>query len=99
MENHPSLMASWHCFGTCVEEGVIAFEKAHDRQIWDFASENFVFNNLFNDGMACTTKIAMKAVVAAYKDGFGCIGTLVGIGGGTRKAVVELVKAYPRITV
>ncbi|CBI28899.3 unnamed protein product, partial [Vitis vinifera] len=48
--------------------------------------------------MACTTKIAMKAVVAAYKDGFGCIGTLVGIGGGTRKAVVELVKAYPRIT-
>ncbi|RVW46419.1 hypothetical protein CK203_081707 [Vitis vinifera] len=64
-------MASWHCFGTCVKEGVIAFEKAHDRQIWDFALENSVFNNLFNDG----------------------------VGGGTGRAVVELVKAYPHITV
>ena len=73
MEKHPSLMASWHCFGTCVEEGVIAFEKAHDRQIWDFALENSVLNNLFNDGMACRTKIAMKAVVAAYKMGLAAL--------------------------
>ncbi|KAJ9686617.1 hypothetical protein PVL29_015475 [Vitis rotundifolia] len=52
MENHPSLMAPWHCFGTCVKEGGIAFEKAHGSQIWDLASENPEFNKLFNDGMA-----------------------------------------------
>ncbi|KAJ9686614.1 hypothetical protein PVL29_015472 [Vitis rotundifolia] len=97
MENHPSLMAPWHCFGTCVKEGGIAFEKAHGRQIWDFASENPEFNKLFNDGMACTAKISIKAVIAAYKDGFGCIGALVDVGGGTGGAVAELVKAYPHI--
>ncbi|KAJ9686616.1 hypothetical protein PVL29_015474 [Vitis rotundifolia] len=83
-----------------LHEGGIAFEKAHGRQIWNFALENPVFNNLFNDGMACTAKITMKAVVAAYKDGFGCIGTLVDVEGGTGgtgEVVAELVKAYPHI--
>ncbi|KAJ9686613.1 hypothetical protein PVL29_015471 [Vitis rotundifolia] len=71
--------------------------KAHNNQIWDFASENPVFNNLFNYSMACTTKIVMKAVVTAYKDGFGCIRTLVGVGGGTRGTIAKLVKVYPHI--
>ncbi|WJZ99416.1 hypothetical protein VitviT2T_017864 [Vitis vinifera] len=97
MENHPSLMAPWHCFGTCVKEGGIAFEKAHGHQIWDLASEKPEFNKLFNDGMACTAKISIKAVIAAYKDGFGSIGTLVDVGGGTGGAVAEVVKAYPHI--
>ncbi|KAL6330166.1 hypothetical protein AAG906_040086 [Vitis piasezkii] len=66
MENHLSLMASWHYFGTCVEEGVIAFEKAHDRQIWDFALENSVFNNLFNDGVGDGTGRAVVELVKAY---------------------------------
>ncbi|XP_002277602.1 desmethylxanthohumol 6'-O-methyltransferase [Vitis vinifera] len=97
MENHPFLMAPWHCLGTCVKEGGIAFEKAHGRQIWDFASENPEFNKLFNDGMACTAKVVMGEVVAAYKDGFGSIRTLVDVGGGTGGAVAEVVKAYPHI--
>ena len=67
------------------------------RQIWGFASENPEFNKLFNPGMGCTAKIAIEAVVAVYKDGFGCIWTLVDVGGVTGGAVAELVKAYPHL--
>ena len=47
--------------------------------------------------MACTAKISIKTVMAAYKDGFGSIGSLVDVGGGTGGAVAEVVKAYPHI--
>ena len=47
--------------------------------------------------MACMAKISIKAVIAAYKDGFGGIGTLVDVGGGTGGGVAEVVKAYPHI--
>ncbi|GMY09545.1 xanthohumol 4-O-methyltransferase-like isoform X7 [Fagus crenata] len=97
MEDHPWLMAPWHCFSQCVKEGGIAFNKAHGREIWDFASENPEFNNLFNDGMACTAKIVMRAIVSVYKDGFGSVGSLVDVGGGTGSAVAEIVKSYPHI--
>nr|WOV89411.1 eugenol-O-methyltransferase [Melaleuca bracteata] len=82
MEDHPWLMSPWHCLGDCVKNGGIAFEMAHGRKIWDFASENPEFNRLFNDGMACTSRTSLKAIVEVYKDGFKSIGTLVDVGGG-----------------
>jgi hypothetical protein len=97
MEDHPWLMARWHCLSQCVKEGGIAFNKVHGREIWDFASENPEFNNLFNDGMACTARIVMSAIVSVYKDGFGCVGSLVDVGGGTGSAVAEIVKSFPHI--
>ncbi|XVF66862.1 hypothetical protein PTKIN_Ptkin10aG0072700 [Pterospermum kingtungense] len=56
MENHPWLLAPWHCFSQCVKEGGVAFKKAHGCEIWDSASGNPEFNRLFNDGMACTSR-------------------------------------------
>ncbi|KAK2991353.1 hypothetical protein RJ640_001210 [Escallonia rubra] len=97
MESHPWLLAPWHCLSDCVKEGGIAFKKAHGLEIWDFASVNPEFNKIFNDGMKCTAKITTATIVSAYKDGFGCIGSLVDVGGGTGAAMAEIVKAYPHI--
>lgn len=97
METHPWLMAPWHCFSGCVKEGGIAFEKAHGREVWDFASQNPQFNKLFNDGMACTAKIVLNAILSEYKDGFGCLGSLVDVGGGTGGVISEIVKSHPQI--
>ncbi|KAK7854532.1 xanthohumol 4-o-methyltransferase [Quercus suber] len=97
MEDHPCLMAPWHCFGQCVKEGGIAFEKAHGRMIWDYASVNPEFNKLFNDGMACTSKIVMNTFVSEYKDGLGSVASLVDVGGGTGTAIAEIVKSNPHI--
>ncbi|KAK0589810.1 hypothetical protein LWI29_018799 [Acer saccharum] len=98
MENHPWVVAPWHCLSTCVKEGgTSAFEKAHGRDAWDFASQNPEFNNMLNDGMACTSRIITRAILTGYKDGFGCIGSLVDVGGGTGTMVAEIVKSHPHI--
>ncbi|KAK2651054.1 hypothetical protein Ddye_018543 [Dipteronia dyeriana] len=97
MENHPWTQGPWHCFSTCVKEGGIAFEKTHGRQFWDLASQNPEFNNMFNNGMACTARIITRAILTGYKDGFGCIGSLVDVGGGTGTVAAEIVKSYPHI--
>ncbi|XP_030546243.1 (R,S)-reticuline 7-O-methyltransferase-like [Rhodamnia argentea] len=97
MENHPLQLAPWHCLGQCVREGGIAFQKAHGVEMWDFAGDNPEFNIMFNDAMACTAKIITKAVLEAYGDGFGLVGSVVDVGGGTGGVIAEIVRAYPHI--
>ncbi|KAK3446033.1 hypothetical protein EUGRSUZ_A01796 [Eucalyptus grandis] len=97
MENHPLQLAPWHCLGQCVREGGIAFQKAHGVEIWEFARDNPEFNKIFNDAMACTAKIIMKAAFEAYGEGFSLVGSVVDVGGGTGGVIAEIVRAYPRI--
>ncbi|XP_059452003.1 desmethylxanthohumol 6'-O-methyltransferase-like [Corylus avellana] len=94
LRNHPWLLAPLHWLSQCVKEGGTAFNKAHGCEIWDFTSKNPEFNNIFNDGMACTTKIVMRVILAEYKDGFGCVGSLVDVAGGTGGTIAEIVKAH-----
>lgn len=97
METHPWLMAPWQCFSQCIKHGGIAFQKAHGREIWDFAAQNPEFNKLFNDGMECTARIVLRTIVSEYKDGFDRVGSLVDVGGGTGGALAEIVKSHPQI--
>jgi precorrin-6B methylase 2 len=39
----------------------------------------------------------MGVVLAEYKDGFSCVGSLVDVGGGTGGMIAEIVKAHPHI--
>ncbi|XP_027081725.1 xanthohumol 4-O-methyltransferase-like [Coffea eugenioides] len=98
MENHPWLLSPWHQLSTCVREGGIAFQKAHGKEIWDMASQNPEFNKIFNDGMECTGKITMQAILSVFKgtywDG---VESLVDVGGGTGATMAEIVKVYPHI--
>ncbi|PKI52966.1 hypothetical protein CRG98_026672 [Punica granatum] len=97
MQNHPLQQAPWHYFAQCIKEGGMPFMKAHGVELWEMASMNPHFNKMFNDSMACTTKIVMQAVVLAYKDGFTSIGSLVDVGGGIGEAIAATVKANPNI--
>ena len=72
--------------------------KAHGESIWEKASKEPEFNELFNAGMAALTRATMKAIRTGYSDGFSKLeGTLVDTGGGIGKAVSEIVKAHPHI--
>ncbi|KAB1228328.1 (R,S)-reticuline 7-O-methyltransferase [Morella rubra] len=62
--------------------------------MWDFTSQNPEFNKIFNDAMACTAKIVMAVVLAEYKDGFDCVGSLVDVGGGTGGMIAEIVNSH-----
>ncbi|KAJ0111293.1 hypothetical protein Patl1_02208 [Pistacia atlantica] len=97
MENNLWQLAPWHYLSQCVKEGGIAFKKAHGCEMWDFASQNPEFNKLFNDALACTAKIVIRAFLSRYKDGFNNVRSLVDVGGGTGGELVEILKAYPHI--
>ncbi|THG20838.1 hypothetical protein TEA_016275 [Camellia sinensis var. sinensis] len=97
MENVHRALAPWHYLSNCAREGGIAFQKAHGREIWDYCSMNPEFNNIFNDGMGCTARITMKAIMAGYEDGFCSVGSMVDVGGGTGAAIGEIVKVHPHI--
>ncbi|CAL5406509.1 unnamed protein product [Camellia sinensis] len=80
-----------------IRESGNAFHMAHGRELWDFASVDPELNKVFNDGMECTARITIKALISEYKHGFDCIGSLVDVGGGTRASIAEIVKAYPHV--
>ncbi|KAJ8749278.1 hypothetical protein K2173_018758 [Erythroxylum novogranatense] len=96
-QNHPWSTAPWHCLSKCVKEGGFAFNKAHDCDIWEFASKNPEFNRMLNNGMACTASIVTRGIITGYKDEFHSMGSLVDLGGGTGAMLAEIVKSYPHI--
>nr|AMD33568.1 O-methyltransferase [Mangifera indica] len=97
MENNLWQLAPWHYLSQCVKQGGIAFKKAHGCEMWDFASQNPEFNKLFNDALACTTKIVMRAFLSQYKEGFNNVRSLVDVGGGTGGELAEILKTYPHM--
>ncbi|XP_059294602.1 (R,S)-reticuline 7-O-methyltransferase-like [Lycium ferocissimum] len=97
LETNPILMASWHCFSSCVKVGGSAFKKAHGSEIFKMASKDAELNEIFSNGMNSVTKSTMKAILTGYKDGFNSITSLVDVGGGIGVAMSEIVKAYPHI--
>lgn len=94
---HPCMLDPWKLMSNTVLDGSNPFKKANGHEFWEFTSTNPNFSKAFSDGMACSTKITIKAVITGYKDGFNSIGSLVDIGGGTGSAMAEVVKAYPHI--
>ncbi|XP_031500345.1 desmethylxanthohumol 6'-O-methyltransferase-like [Nymphaea colorata] len=97
MQNYPSTLPVWHCLSRSVKEGGVAFEKVLGVDLWGYGAANPEFNQLFNSAMVCTCKIIMKAVMAEYDHGFSRFGSLVDVGGGTGKAIAEIVKSYPHV--
>ncbi|XVF58040.1 hypothetical protein PTKIN_Ptkin07bG0030500 [Pterospermum kingtungense] len=99
MENHPWLLAPWHCLSRCVREGGIAFKKAHGSEIWDFASGNPESTGFSTMAwrVLCTAKVVTRGILLGYEDGFSCIGSLVDVGGGIGSLISEIVKAYPHL--
>ncbi|KAM6572815.1 hypothetical protein CsatA_016895 [Cannabis sativa] len=99
MENHPIQMAPWHFFSHIIKDqegSATAYEKAHGCGIFELASVNGELNKIFNDGMACLGEMVMGAILPAY-DVFGCMGSLVDVGGGIGGDLAEIVKSLPHI--
>ncbi|KAF8007925.1 hypothetical protein BT93_K1812 [Corymbia citriodora subsp. variegata] len=95
---HPTMMSPWHKLGDCIKDGAsIPFQKDHGYSFWELASRKPEFNRMFHDAQACTNEFMMEAIVAAYKDGFQRVGTLVDVGGGTGSGIAEIVRSHPHI--
>lgn len=100
LETDAKLVLSWYHVSAVVKEGArgIAFESAHGRSVHETTATNPEFNDIFNSGIACTSRIIAGAIISAYENGFEGIETIVDVGGGTGSLVAEIVKANsPRI--
>lgn len=97
MANQPHHLASWHYLSQCIKEGGCGFQKANGFSLYDIPSEKSELGNYFKEGMACTSRIVMKAILSTYKQGFDGVGLIVDVGGGLGTAVAEIVKAHPHI--
>ncbi|KAJ9563048.1 hypothetical protein OSB04_008208 [Centaurea solstitialis] len=79
-----------------IAEGGTATMKAFGLDLWSFLSINPHSNEIFNEGMACRTRITMDALISKYR--FDELkGTLVDVGGGLGAAINEIVTAYPHL--
>ncbi|EXB37024.1 (RS)-norcoclaurine 6-O-methyltransferase [Morus notabilis] len=99
-QTDPTLMTPMHYFSGCVKGGGVPFEKAHGRGMFAFMSENEEFGKACNDAMECTARIILKEILSDSQCGdhvFGCLGSLIDVGGGTGGALSEIVKSYPHI--
>ncbi|KAE8666950.1 tir-nbs-lrr resistance protein [Hibiscus syriacus] len=95
---HPCAMAAWNCMSTSIAEGgVCGFSRANGSNLYEFQSRNHEYKRVFDEAMACNTRVVMKSVLKHYKDGFNNVGTLVDVGGGSGAAVAEIVEAHPHI--
>ena len=77
METGAELMALWGILADRFKHGGAAFELAHGKEIWDYAAENPGFNMMFNEGMECTARALMKAILVQYQ-GFRGLRSVVG---------------------
>ncbi|KAL7596297.1 hypothetical protein Lser_V15G30003 [Lactuca serriola] len=98
MFTNPVISLPINALSQSVKEGGTTFKHTHGEEFFDFALLNSGFNRIFNEGMACTAKITMDAIISVYKDGFlGSKGSVVDVGGGTGVAISEIVKTYPHL--
>ncbi|KAK9131018.1 hypothetical protein Sjap_011505 [Stephania japonica] len=97
--DEPAINA-WHQLPNCISypsEGPTPFEKEHGKTLWEFARDNPEMNKVFNDAMACDTRLVMPAFIEGCKDVLKGISSLVDVGGGTGTAMNYVVKAFPHI--
>ncbi|KAI3912569.1 hypothetical protein MKW92_040705 [Papaver armeniacum] len=94
--NDKDLLPPWHYLNEGLTGNCNAFEKALGKSIWVYMSENPEKNQLFNEAMACDTKLVNSALVneckIVFSDG---TKTLVDVGGGA--AMMAISEPFPII--
>ncbi|XP_058093546.1 (RS)-norcoclaurine 6-O-methyltransferase-like [Magnolia sinica] len=91
-------MSPWHYLKDGLAGGrTTAFEKALGKGIWDYMAENPAQNQLFNEAMACDTRLLTSALIRDCKDMFNGMKSLIDIGGGTGTALRAIAKAFPHM--
>ncbi|XP_024989436.1 xanthohumol 4-O-methyltransferase-like [Cynara cardunculus var. scolymus] len=96
MVTNSSLRSLLGNLSKCIAQGGTTAMNAFGVDFWSFLSVNPRVNDVFNEGMACGTRITMDALKSKYR--FDELkGTLVDVGGGLGAAINDIVTAYPHL--
>ncbi|XP_043699551.1 trans-resveratrol di-O-methyltransferase-like [Telopea speciosissima] len=94
----PILMTPWHFLSAWFKgDGLTAFETAHKRTFWDYASQDIELNNFFNEAMESDTRLVMSVVVTKCKGVFEGLGALVDVAGGTGTLAKNISETFPSL--
>nr|WOX58882.1 6-O-methyltransferase 2 [Phyla nodiflora] len=72
-------------------------EGEHRKNIWQRTAADPSLNKLFNDAMACVSRVTTSKVLECYPAAFEGISSLVDVGGGNGTTLRALTKAFPNI--
>ncbi|GLJ59175.1 hypothetical protein SUGI_1496510 [Cryptomeria japonica] len=77
-----------------LEEGLVPFEKAHGKPVFQYMGENSQLAEIFHSAMS---NLSIKSVLQSY-DGFKDVKVLVDVGGGIGRNCSMIKAAYPHIS-
>ncbi|KAI3838274.1 hypothetical protein MKX03_019325 [Papaver bracteatum] len=84
-----------------LKEGIIGectpFEKALGSSMWVYMAEHPDKNQLFNEYMACKSRLLIPALVNECKNVFEGLTTIIDVGGGTGATARAISKTFPHV--
>ncbi|OVA16209.1 O-methyltransferase [Macleaya cordata] len=91
------LMRPWNHLKDAVIGDCTAFEKVFGKNLWVYLADHPDKNKIFNESMACNSRLLTSALVHDCKSVFEGLTSLVDCGGGTGTAAKAIFKAFPHI--
>ncbi|KAJ9550385.1 hypothetical protein OSB04_014430 [Centaurea solstitialis] len=98
LDTNPIMFAPWHKLSAWVLGNEKSpFEATHGKDLWGFNAEYPSHNKLFNDAMACATRMEVASVIEGCPEVFEGLTTMVDVGGGNGTSLQLIVAACPWI--
>ncbi|KAK8589746.1 hypothetical protein V6N12_024137 [Hibiscus sabdariffa] len=79
LQSSPTMLGPWHSLSARVLESgnMPPFEAANGTDLWSYAEANPGHRKLFNDAMACSERVTVRAVIEGCPEVFGGVESLV----------------------
>ncbi|KAJ8452950.1 hypothetical protein Cgig2_014713 [Carnegiea gigantea] len=100
LESSPVMLAPWVSLSNRVRGGIgndAPFQVAHGEDLWSYAAYHPSHSKLFNDAMACDSRVLVPQIIKGCPSLFDGISTMVDVGGGDGTTLSMLVVAFPWI--
>ncbi|CAK8537930.1 unnamed protein product [Lathyrus sativus] len=94
----PIMTNPWHQMSTWFRnEDSSVFEMTNGRQFWDYVAHEPIINGLFNESMACDSRLVSDLLIENGKEVLCGLESLVDVGGGTGTIGRALAKSFPQL--
>lgn len=96
MQADEEMLEPLHALELCLG-GEPAYKKVKGGSVWERASRDAAFNELFNRAMACNTALVADGMVEGCRAALAGVRSLVDVGGGTGTAARAIAAAFPHL--
>ncbi|OAY69903.1 (RS)-norcoclaurine 6-O-methyltransferase [Ananas comosus] len=96
MQADEEMLEPLHALELCLG-GEPAYKKVKGGSVWERASRDAAFNELFNRAMACNTALVADGMVEGCRAALAGVRSLVDVGGGTGTAARAIAVAFPHL--